>query len=92
MRSFMLVAGQILLRGMLIGNALGLILGFLQQHFHLVKLNPETYYVNAVPIHFNVGSILLLNVGVFAICMLVLVLPAWVVGRKITPVEAIRFE
>lgn len=92
MRSFILVAGQILLRGMLIGNALGLILGFLQQHLHLVKLNPETYYVNAVPIHFNVGSILLLNVGVFAICMLVLVLPAWVVGRKITPVEAIRFE
>jgi len=92
MRSFMLVAGRILLRGMLIGNALGLLLGFLQQKLQLVKLDPETYYVSAVPIHFNVGSILLLNIAVFLICMLVLVLPAWIVGRKITPVEAIRFE
>ncbi len=92
MRSFMLVAGQILMRGMLIGNALGLLLGYLQQHFHWVKLNPETYYVSAVPIHFNVCSILLLNVGVFVVCMLVLLVPAWIVGRKITPIEAIRFE
>ncbi|MBO4489276.1 MAG: ABC transporter permease [Bacteroidales bacterium] len=92
MQAFVYVAGRVLLRGMLIGNALGLLFGFLQQHFQLVKLNPDTYYVSAVPIHFQWWSILLLNVGVFVICMLVLLLPAWIVGRKITPVEAIRFE
>ena len=90
--TFMIVAGHILLRGMLIGDAIALLFGFLQQHFHIIKLNPDTYYVDFVPIHFNIWAVMGLNVAVFLICMLVLVLPAWVVGRKITPVSAVRFE
>ena len=90
--TFMIVAGHILLRGMLIGDAIALLFGFLQQHFHFIKLNPDTYYVDFVPIHFNIWAVVGLNVAVFLICMLVLVLPAWVVGRKITPVSAVRFE
>jgi len=91
-RAFIVVAGNILLRGMLIGDAIALLLGFLQQHFHLIKLNPDTYYVNFVPVQFHVVPIVLLNVGVFVVCMLVLTLPAWVVGKKITPVNAVRWE
>lgn len=90
--TFMLVAADILLKGMLVGDVIALIFGALQQKFHLLKLNPDTYYVDFVPIQFDWLSVLLLNVGVFAVCMLVLVLPAWVVSRKITPVNAVRFE
>ena len=90
--TFMIVAGHILLRGMLIGDAIALLFGFLQQRLHFIKLNPDTYYVDFVPIHFNIWAVVGLNVAVFLICMLVLVLPAWVVGRKITPVSAVRFE
>ena len=90
--TFLMVAGLTLLKGLLIGNVIGLGLGILQQHFHLIKLNPDTYYVNFVPIKFQFWEVLLLNAGVFAACMLVLVLPAWVISKKISPVSAVRFE
>jgi ABC-type transport system, involved in lipoprotein release, permease component len=90
--TFMIVAGRILLRGMLIGDAIALLFGFLQQRFHFVKLNPETYYVDFVPVHYDPWAVIGLNLGVFLVCMAVLVIPAWVVGRKITPVNAVRFE
>ena len=90
--TFLMVAGLTLLKGLLIGNVIGLGLGILQQHFHFIKLNPDTYYVNFVPIKFQFWEVLMLNIGVFAACMLVLVLPAWVISRKISPVSAVRFE
>lgn len=90
--TFILVAGDILLKGMLIGDAIALLLGFLQQKFHFIRLNPDTYYVNYVPIHFDWVQVLLLNAGVFVVCMAVLLIPAWVVSRKITPVNAVQFE
>lgn len=90
--TFILVAGNILLKGMLIGDAIALLLGFLQQKFHFIRLNPDTYYINYVPIHFDWVQVLLLNAGVFAVCMAVLLIPAWVVSRKITPVNAVQFE
>ncbi len=91
-KTFIIVAGNILLKGMLIGDAISIIFGILQQRFHLIKLNPETYYVDFVPIHFNALAVIGLNVGVFIICMSVLVIPAWIVGKKITPVNAVRWE
>lgn len=91
-RAFIIVAGNILLRGMVIGDAIALLMGWLQQQFHIIKLNPDTYYVDFVPIHFEIFPLLMLNVGVFVLCMLVLTLPAWIVGKKITPVNAVRWE
>ena len=91
-QSFILVAGSILLKGMVIGDAIAIIFGSLQQQFHLIKLDPATYYVDFVPIHFNIWAVLCLNAGVFIICMAILLIPAWVVGKKITPVNAVRWE
>lgn len=91
-QTFVLVACDILLKGMLIGDAVAITFGLLQQHFHFIKLNPETYYVDFIPVHFHVGAVCLLNVGVFVLCAAVLLLPAWVVARKITPTAAVRWE
>lgn len=90
--TFILVAANILLKGMLIGDAIAIAFGIVQQQFHLIKLNPDTYYVDFVPICFHVPEVLALNVAVFAICLAVLIIPAWVVSKKITPVNAIRFD
>ena len=90
--TFLIVAGRTLLQGLLIGDLIGLGLGALQQKFHLVKLDPETYYVNFVPIKFQFWEVLLLNLGVFTACMLVLVIPAWIISKKISPVKAVQFE
>lgn len=91
-QTFLIVAGGTLLKGLLIGNVIGIGFGWLQQRFHFIKLNPDTYYVNFVPIKFEFWQVLLLNFGVFAACMLVLVVPAWVISWKISPVKAVQFE
>lgn len=92
LQTFLIVAGRTLVQGLLIGNAVALGFGWLQQKFHLISLNADTYYVNFVPIKFRLWEVLLLNVGVFAACMLVLLVPAWIVSKKISPVKAVRFE
>lgn len=89
---FLIIAGRTLLKGLAIGDFLALTFGILQQKFHIIKLNADTYYVNYVPIHFDVIQVILLNLAVFMVCMLVLVLPAWYVGKKITPLKSVRFE
>lgn len=90
--TFLIVAGRTLLKGLLIGNLFGLGLGWLQQKFHFIKLNPDTYYVNYVPIKFQIWEVILLNIGVFMACMLVLIVPAWLISKKISPVKAVQFE
>ena len=92
LQTFMILAGRTLLQGLLIGNIIGLGFGWIQQKHHLVKLDPDTYYVNFVPIKFNVLEVLVLNAGVFIACMLVLLIPAWIISKKISPVSAVRFE
>lgn len=78
-------------RGMLIGNGLALFLGGLQHWLHVIKLDPVTYYMDTVPVNFNLGYILLLNLGVLVVSVLMLVLPTMFISR-IKPIKAIRFE
>ncbi|GLB53276.1 permease [Neptunitalea chrysea] len=78
-------------KGILWGNAIGIGLLLLQQKFGFVKLPPETYYVTEAPIYLNPLHILLLNAGVLVVCLLMLLLPSYIITR-IAPVKAIKFE
>ncbi len=78
-------------RGMLWGNLIGVSLCLLQSHFRLFRLDPATYYVDSVPIEFNIGLWLLLNVCTLLVAVLMLVGPSYLVTR-IHPAKAIRFE
>ena len=89
-RIFLIQAAYILGLGLLIGDLLGIGLALIQEHFGLVKLPVESYYVDAVPVHLSLGPILLLNIGTLAICLIALILPSMLVTR-ISPVKAIRF-
>lgn len=42
-------------KGMIWGNAIGLLFCVLQSQFHIFKLDPESYYVDSVPVSFNIG-------------------------------------
>ena len=46
---------------MLWGNIIGVSFCLLQSQFHIFKLDPATYYVNRVPIEFNIWIYLLLS-------------------------------
>lgn len=78
-------------KGMLWGNVAGLLFCFLQSWFGIIKLDPETYYVDTVPIELNVGIWLLLNVCTLIISVVMLVGPSYLVSR-IHPARSIRFE
>ena len=78
--------------GLLFGNVIGLGLLFAQQKFSLLKFpNPEQYYVTVIPVHISLDYIVLLNIGTFIACMLMLLVPSFII-TKISPVKAIRFE
>lgn len=78
-------------KGMLWGNLVGLFLIGVQHYFRIVKLDPATYYVNAVPVVFDFWLFLLLNIGTLIISILMLVAPSYLVSR-IHPAKSIRFE
>lgn len=78
-------------RGMLWGNIIGLTLCFVQSQFHLFKLDPATYYVDSVPVEFNIWIYLLLNLCTLLVSVLMLVGPSYLVTR-IHPAKSIRFE
>ena len=89
---FMRLGMRIILLGMLIGNTVGLVLCFLQNAFHLVKLDAAAYYVSFVPISIPWAMLATINACVLLICLLVLLIPATFVSKRITPVSAIKFE
>ena len=92
MNIFMLVASKILVKGLIIGDAVALVICLIQKYFHLIKLDAATYYVDYIPINLNSGLLIALNIGVFLICLAVISLPAYYVAKKISPVKAIRFD
>lgn len=77
--------------GLFWGNLIGLGILYAQKIFGFVKLDPSTYYVSEAPVLIDFWHILSLNVGVFLVCVLILLIPSYII-TKISPVKAIRFE
>jgi lipoprotein-releasing system permease protein len=88
---FLYNAAYLIGKGMLWGNIIGLGIALFQQYFGLFKLDQATYYVSVIPININFGTILLLNIGTLLSCLIMLIIPSFIVS-KITPVKAIRFS
>ncbi len=88
---FLLNASNIILRGMLWGNIVGLGLCILQQQFGFIKLPEESYYVSTAPVQINILWVLAINAGTFVISVVFLILPSFLVA-KIQPIKAIRFN
>jgi lipoprotein-releasing system permease protein len=82
---------RILLIGLLIGNVIGIGFCLLQQQTGFIHLNPEIYYLTAVPIELHWLDVVALNVGTFALWMLMLLIPTAIINR-IRPAKSIRFE
>jgi lipoprotein-releasing system permease protein len=77
--------------GLLLGNVLGVGLGWLQYKTHLFRLDEASYYMKFVPIQLNLVDVALLNMGTLFISLLVLIIPSTLVSR-ISPVRAIKFK
>jgi lipoprotein-releasing system permease protein len=88
---FLYNAAYLIGRGLFWGNVIGIGLLLIQKYFGIIKLNPESYYVNVAPVDINLFYILLLNIGTVVICLLVLLIPSFII-TKITPSKSNRFE
>ena len=88
---FLYNATYLIIKGLFWGNLLGITLSLFQKQFHIISLNPATYYMKSVPIHLLLSDILILNLGVIITCFIILILPTYLI-TKITPIKAIRFE
>ncbi|CAN5447162.1 ABC transporter permease [soil metagenome] len=82
---------QLITRGLIFGNVIGLGLCFLQDRFKFIHLNPHDYYMSYVPIEWNWPVIIGLNILIFVVVTIVLLVPTGIVSR-ISPIKAIRFD
>lgn len=88
---FLYLSAFLIGQGMLWGNVIALIFCIIQSKFQLLKLDPSTYYLSAVPIDLNPFYIILLNIGTLLVSLLMMIGPSYLVAR-ITPAKSIRFE
>lgn len=88
---FLRVASVIVLKGMLVGNALGLLFCWIQGSTHLLKLNPENYFVSFVPVSVNLPVLVMADVLAFIAIMLLLLIPCLFISR-IDPAQTVRAQ
>ena len=88
---FIYNASYLILLGLLWGNILGLGILFAQKYFKLFPLDPSVYYVTEAPVFISFGYIIALNIGTLVLCLLMLLVPSYII-TKISPVKAMRFE
>jgi lipoprotein-releasing system permease protein len=77
--------------GLFWGNLAGAALCFLQLKTGIITLPQESYYVSVVPVNLDILNIVLLNTGTLVVCLLMLLLPSYIITR-VSPVKAIRFD
>ena len=81
----------IIIKGLFIGNLIGLFLIMGQKYFKWLHLDPATYYVADVPVLLSFSNFVFLNLGVLFVCTLLLYIPSLVV-TKIDPSKVMRVQ
>ena len=87
---FLYNATYLILKGLLVGNIIGLSIIFTQHYFKIITLNPETYYVSTMPVHITLSNIVLLNIGTLIMSFVMLIVPSYLI-TKIKPAKSIKF-
>lgn len=88
---FLYQSGFLIVRGLFWGNIIGLSVLFLQDTFKWIKLDESSYFINSIPVNFNLLDILLLNAGTLAAIMLMLIIPSMIIS-KITPEFTLKYN
>lgn len=90
-KMFVIRSSFVILKGMFWGNVIGLAVCFIQHYTGLIKLDQAAYSLGAVPIFFNWGWWLALNIVTFVFIVLLLTLPTRIISL-ILPEKSLRFE
>ena len=90
-RIFIYLAQRLVLRGVLIGNAIAIGVILLQAHYRIIPLDPDAYYLSYVPVEINPWDFLALNIGVIIVSVLILIIPSHI-ASNISPTQTMRYE
>ena len=86
---FLSTSAVLVLKGMAAGNLLAILFCIIQGTTHLLKLNPENYFVSFVPVNLDMGMILCADILSFFVIMLLLLIPCIFIS-KVDPAETVR--
>lgn len=78
-------------KGLLWGNIIGIGFIIIQQYFNILPLDPQIYYLDTVPVSFNLVNIFFINILTIITCLIILLIPSYLI-TKINPVKAIKFN
>ncbi len=81
----------ILVRGLLIGNGIAFLFCYLQSSYQLLPLDPESYYMNSVPIQWDAPTWIMVNVFTILLVSFMMSIPTLLI-TKIEPNEALNFK
>ena len=88
---FLSSSAVLTIKGMAIGNALAIIFCIVQSSTHILKLDPVNYFVSFVPVHPDMGLILMADIIAFIAIMLLLLIPCIFIS-KVDPAETVRVK
>lgn len=88
---FLSSSSVLVLKGMAWGNSLAFLFCLIQGATHILKLNPENYFVSFVPVSPDLGMILLADAASFIGIMLLLLIPCMFIS-KVDPAETVRMK
>ena len=86
---FLSSSAALVLKGMLIGNAVALLLCLIQGQYHILKLDPKNYFVSFVPVDLDIFTVLTVDAVSFVVIMLLLLIPCAFIS-KVDPADTVR--
>ena len=88
---FLSSSAVLVLKGMAIGNAFALLFCMIQDYTHVLKLDPENYFVSFVPMLVDFCAVLVADLSAFIGIMILLLLPALFISR-VDPAQTVRVK
>ena len=88
---FLSSSAVLTLKGMALGNILAAVFCLIQGTTHLLRLDPENYFVSFVPVELDFGMILLADLSAFIMIMILLLIPCLFIS-KVDPADTVRVK
>lgn len=88
---FIFLIGRIALIGLVVGNIITIGIVAVQSATHIIPLNPESYFLNYVPMNLSVVTLIIVNAAAIVVILAAMLLPSLIIGR-ISPAQTVRYE
>lgn len=86
---FLSSSAVLVLKGMAVGNAVAILFCVIQGATHILKLDPENYFVSFVPVHLDFVGIVVADLVAMTMIMLLLLIPSLFIS-KVDPAQTVR--